>query len=31
MIDGVPQGMGIRESVTPITDNSSFFVPHVLV
>jgi glutathionylspermidine synthase len=31
MIDGEPEGMGIRESSGPITNNTSFFVPHVII
>lgn len=30
MIDGEVAGLGIRESFGPITDNQSFFVPHVI-
>lgn len=30
VIDGAPAGMGIRESVGPITDNQSRFLPHVI-
>lgn len=30
MIDGEPSGMGIRESEGVITDNLSFFAPHVI-
>lgn len=29
VIDGVAAGIGIRESSTPITDNTSCFVPHI--
>ena len=29
LIDGVTAGVGIRESVSPITDNHSCFVPHL--
>ena len=29
IIDGVAAGIGIRESATPVTDNSSSFVPHL--
>jgi glutathionylspermidine synthase len=29
MIDGVAAGIGIRESDTPVTNNSSSFVPHL--
>ena len=29
LVDGESAGMGIRESATPITDNSSRFVPHL--
>lgn len=31
MVDGVCAGMGIRESTQRITDNTSRFVPHVIV
>jgi glutathionylspermidine synthase len=30
VIDGTAAGIGIRESTTPITDNLSAFVPHLL-
>ncbi|HNX93953.1 MAG TPA: glutathionylspermidine synthase family protein [Holophaga sp.] len=30
IVDGEPAGMGIRESISPITDNGSCFVPHVI-
>jgi len=30
VIDGVSAGIGIRESIGPITDNTSRFVPHVI-
>lgn len=30
VIDGVSAGLGIRESRTPVTDNRSCFVPHVI-
>jgi glutathionylspermidine synthase len=30
LIDGVAAGLGIRESSTPVTDNLSAFVPHLL-
>jgi len=30
VVDGEPAGMGIRESSSPITDNGSCFVPHVI-
>ncbi len=29
LIDGVPAGMGIRESTGPVTNNTSCFVPHL--
>jgi len=29
LIDGVAAGIGIRESSTPVTNNSSCFVPHL--
>jgi glutathionylspermidine synthase len=29
MIDGAAAGIGIRESATPVTNNSSSFVPHL--
>ena len=28
VIDGVSAGMGIRESASPVTDDTSRFVPH---
>jgi glutathionylspermidine synthase len=31
VIDGVPAGIGLREDVTPITRNTSRFVPHYFV
>ena len=31
VVDGVPAGMGIRESDTPITGNLARFVPHRLI
>lgn len=31
MVDGEPAGMGIRETTSLITDNSSSFVPHVIL
>jgi glutathionylspermidine synthase len=29
LIDGEPAGMGIRESIGPVTNNTSCFVPHL--
>jgi glutathionylspermidine synthase len=31
VIDGVPAGMGIRESDAPVTGNLARFVPHRLI
>lgn len=31
VIGGEPSGMGIRENESRITDNMSYFVPHVII